>query len=184
MKKYFTLLLLALLMGTLIKGQDLEQNELPEQPTENIWRIGVHLSPTTGTGFSFKYVRNDRHEFQLVTLPFYLSGGGISLHSGFNYYYKFLDLKAIDFLVFAGGTYGYDQIDLNPSTIIFDELMDGPYYLDNDLHNMNFTGGVGLQLGRKPVKKMSVLVGYSLYNLTNDFKTLLSIGLTFELGVL
>ena len=188
MKKQILLSIFIALLSYSGSGQETESTDSKAEVPANIWRIGIHASPTTGTGFSFKLAHNEKHEFQIVTLPLYYQGDGLSVHTAFNYYYKILDYRIVDFLVYGGGSYGYDQLSMNPSSILFDGFLEGGfpvgYDLDEEMHMINFTGGVGIQLGRTPSKKMGIQVGYGLYNVTNNFKTLLSLGATFELGLL
>lgn len=151
---------------------------------ELVYRIGIHASPTTGTGFSFKVTSKDKHQFQLVSLPIY-SSANTSMNGSLNYYFKFVNSRVFDVMAFTGVTYDYtSDPSIRPSSIFSEMFPEFSIPKSESSYQLNYSIGVGFEVGQTEYKKLGLFLGYGMYDMLDDFSTYPTIGFSLELGLL
>lgn len=155
--------LTALLFGITIASVSLGQIE---------HRVGLHAGSNSGTGASYKVEINNKHQFQLVTLPI-ASNDRIWLSSGISYQRKFKEAEHWDFFMYGSISSLYTRekgYDWNSP--------EGTYFETNTL---NTSLGLHFEYGKSENFKINFNTGYGIRSFnTDNWGTNLALGIGFD----
>lgn len=165
-RKFFLLILFLCLM---FKG--FAQIEQKNHSNEN--SIGITVSLSEGTGLAFKH-KNENYGFLITALPFKIKQNfqysfGLT---GFRYLNNFND----KFFLYAGSAVMSDKIS------DFSSFMDAfvvPFvnFTNSDKMIWNTSSGFGYDFSENP--QFSLSIGYGVFDITNNYKLLLTIHMAF-----
>ena len=144
-------------------------------PTKKVFHsIGFHSGTTSGVGLSYKARIKDLYQIQLTSLP-YASADVKTVISGINLGYKFINKPKFGVLaVLSGGHYFNSRIE---EGYILDA--NNNYYFGEKkqlTNKLSGSLGLGFELSASDIVKFNVQVGYAVYDIFDDWKTLPSIG--------
>lgn len=164
----------------LISGICGAQNEQTAESSEEVitpkilHKLGLHAGTTSGTGLSYKVDINKKYQIQLVALP--VASEDVKwINSGVQFRYKVRNLGDWDFFTYGAASYFY-------------QYQKEYYYNDgytmqesfSESHAINTSAGIAFEYGRSEAFKLNIQTGYGGYDLTDDWRTMLSIGVGID----
>lgn len=176
MKKIILTGAIALLTGfASAQVEEAKSEETTENTTKTLHKIGLHAGTTSGLGLSYKIQFADKYQVQLTTLPI-ASESYKWINTGLQLRYKFKDAGNWDFFTYAAASHLYTS----SSNYYYYDYTDPDYSETTTNESYNASAGVAFEFGRSESFKLNLQTGYGVYDITDDWTTMLTIGVGID----